>query len=890
MENILLTHDPHVCVITESWLHEAIGDSEIVPPNYQLFRCDRGHRGGGVAVIIKYGIDVTIAERFPVRESLLLKLSFADMSFFLCAVYRCPNADDSFMSGLYDELLRLRSKNLILTGDFNLPAINWDDINYGTSSSADTLLDIMFSLGLEQMVGHPTRGSSILDLLFTTELFTEATITVETGISDHRLISFVWDRHARCKSVKTPVESVVRDFNRADDVAVIDYLETHLPTSVSDVDRAWQRFRGIVDFCTKNFVPLRRIRRRSHNPWINREIIQIKRKIKRLRKKHKTSTQHFSDLKEKLLESVSKARHQFFNDTLPEFIRTDPDKFWRYIKQTKEGVSEIQVDEVTITDPALIADHFNKYFQSVFSEPQYYELRDPMPIITDDVLITREGVLQMLLKVNPKKSSGPDGIGNSFLRRYAEQITDFLTALFNVSFKYGQIPDDWRKARVVPIFKKGNRYSLTNYRPVSITSSCCKMLEHVVANYINTFLSENNILSPNQHGFRKNMSTVTQLVSTVHEFARVLDISGQTDVFFLDFSKAFDKVPHGKLLFKLENIGLPSGIVKWIHMYLNNRTQFVEVRGCFSSSLNVSSGVPQGSVLGPLLFLIFINDLVDVVHKDISVRLFADDCVVFKEICCVNDHILLQQSLTSIDEWCQNWGMELNSDKTVLLRITRKRTPSLYTYFLRNNPLKDVEKYKYLGVTLTKSLTWSDHITSICTAALRKLWFLKRKLKSSTKETRLLAYNTCIRSKLEYASVVWDPQCKKDIALIEKVQRKAVRFIFSKYKRYDSPTQLMQLNDIQTLEIRRKINRLTFLHKILSGKVTTSLPNCVKPLSSRKTRHKHKYSLAPVFARTTAFKNSFFPRTIADWNSLPISAFQSEDIENSLKLFLFSSE
>lgn len=297
LENILLTHDPDVCVITESWLHEAIGDSEIVPPNYQIYRCDRGSCGGGMAAIIKHGIDISIAERFSVRESLLLKLSFFGMSFFLCAVYRCPTAEDSFMSDLYDQLLCLRSKNLILTGDFNLPAINWDDINYGTSSSAGTLLDIMVSLGLEQMVRNPTRGSSILDLLFTTKFFTGATITVETGISDHRLISFVWDMYGQCKSVTTPVESVVRDFNRADDVAVIDYLETYLTTSVSDVDSAWQRFRGIVDFCTKNFVPLKRIRKRSHNPWINREIIQIKRKMKRLRKKHKTSTQHFSNSK-----------------------------------------------------------------------------------------------------------------------------------------------------------------------------------------------------------------------------------------------------------------------------------------------------------------------------------------------------------------------------------------------------------------------------------------------------------------------------------------------------------------------------------------------------------------------------------------------------------------
>lgn len=189
------------------------------------------------------------------------------------------------------------------------------------------------------------------------------------------------------------------------------------------------------------------------------------------------------------------------------------------------------------------------------------------------------------------------------------------------------------------------------------------MLEHIVAGYLRKFLSDHNLLSDNQHGFRQGLSTVTQTVLSVHEFARVLDMSGQTDVVFFDFSKAFDKVPHGKLLYKMECMGIPFFITRWIQDYLTDRRQYVEINKTASSVVNVHSGVPQGSVLGPLLFLIYVNDLVAVVPKDVSVKLFADDCVVFKQISSEHDHISVQKAVFAIEEWCLKWAMELNSEK-----------------------------------------------------------------------------------------------------------------------------------------------------------------------------------------------------------------------------------
>lgn len=464
----------------------------------------------------------------------------------------------------------------------------------------------------------------------------------------------------------------IRDSAKADDLAVIDYLDTHLKIIDNDVELSWQRFQDVVKYCTEHFVPLKSVRQQWINPWINREIIQTKRKIKRLRKRSKSTTTQFEHLKQDLLIKVKLAGDRFYSTNIEEFLSSDPRKFWLHLSQRKQQIDSIKVNGTEIKDAHSIAEHFNIYFQSVFAEQDQTEFSSTCSPTVDDILITREGVLALLLNINIKKSAGPDNIPNVFLRRYSDQISEFISNFFQLSLNLGEIPADWRIARVVPVHKKGDRAIVSNYRPVSITSASCKLLEHIVAGFIHEFLKDHNILTPLQHGFRKGLSTVTQLVTTVHEFSQVLDLSGQLDVLFLDFSKAFDRVPHGKLLHKLEKIGLPSGIIKWIYAYLIDREQFVDVRNCSCGARPVTSGVPQGGVLGPLLFLIYVNDIIDVIPTNVSIRLYADDSVIFKEIVSHDDHEVLQRCLVVISDWCSKWGMQLNAEKTVLLRVTRK--------------------------------------------------------------------------------------------------------------------------------------------------------------------------------------------------------------------------
>lgn len=271
-------------------------------------------------------------------------------------------------------------------------------------------------------------------------------------------------------------------------------------------------------------------------------------------------------------------------------------------------------------------------------------------------------------------------------------------------------------------------------------------------------------------------------------------------------------------------------------------------------------------MLGPLLFLLYINDITTVIDPNVQIRLFADDCVLFQEITSSTDQNHLNTALANIFEWCETWDMKLNTDKTVFLHFSWQNAPLSFAYTLGTAPLREETKYKYLGVTLTNTLTWNLHIDNICSSAFRKLYFLRHKLKNSPPSVKLLAYNSIIRPKLEYACVVWDPFTKHNISRLEKVQRKAVRFIYSKFSPYESPSEIMQGNGIQCLEQRREALRLQFLFLLCNRHLAINPSPYLSSSTSRHTRHHHPTSLTPYFARTDLFKFSFFPRAATDWN------------------------
>ena len=260
--------------------------------------------------------------------------------------------------------------------------------------------------------------------------------------------------------------------------------------------------------------------------------------------------------------------------------------------------------------------------------------------------VTEAGVHKLLKNLNPGKASGPDEIPTRLLKELADDITPLVTSITRQTLNQGRLPDVWRDAWVTPVFKKGGRSDPANYRPVSLTCIVCKLAEHILCTHIRGHLDDKGVLTPANHGFRKDHSCETQLLLTTHELLKYRDAKRQVDIGILDFSKAFDTVPHKRLLNKLRLYGIHGSVLRWIESFLTNRRQLVVCDGVKSEYSPVTPGVPQGTVLGPLLFLLYINDMPSVVDSGTSVRLFADDALVYRVINNIEDQVVLQQDLT----------------------------------------------------------------------------------------------------------------------------------------------------------------------------------------------------------------------------------------------------
>lgn len=343
-----------------------------------------------------------------------------------------------------------------------------------------------------------------------------------------------------------------------------------------------------------------------------------------------------------------------------------------------------------------------------------------------------------------------------------------------------------------------------------------------------------------------------------------MDNSSQADCIFLDFSKAFDKVCHKLLLHKLSQLKLDHNVFKWIECFLTNRSQFVYANGYNSCFTEVHSGVPQGSVIGPLLFLIYINDLP--CHIKSRIHLFADDCVIFREVNNIIDSCTLQSDLNTVDNWCRTWLMELNINKCKVMRVSRS-VCSQFTYYLNDIPLESTNSYKYLGVHITSNLSWAMHVEQIINKANRTLGYLRRNFSKAPSSLKLALYKTLIRPKLEYASSIWDPSHINLITSLELVQNNSTRFILSNYNRTASISAMKNNLSLPTLSLRRKVSRLSTFHKLYHHPILRDELILQPQYFSNRVDHRHKVGI--ITYRTNTAAQSFLPRSSREWNHLP---------------------
>ena len=930
-QTIIDEHRPDIVVGTESWLTKNHLSSEIFPNSlgYTSFRQDRvtDTCGGGVFILVKDNLIATEQKQLKTNcEIIWVKVDTVTTKPIYVAAYYRPDEGDSEslleLNRSLDMAAQLKG-TLWLLGDFNFPKFTWDHEHVPSMKSGsdfpsnyETFVNLLDDFSLVQMVNEPTRGENVLDLFLTSNHTLVNEVKVSPGIADHDIV--VASINIK-PNISKQVPRKVPLFKKANWTDFRTYMNEKKDEILKNlhqecVEVIWSAFKNALQSGISKYIPVKKFGTKRSLPWITQEIKRLVRKRDSLYQKQKRGRpkdrHHFKQVKHFVQSKIKTAYNNYLqnilgltedgSDTTGNDSGFVPKKLFSLIKnarQDAQGVSPLNDPRTNQTSSINKekANILNRQFQSVFSQlsplklgqictdklQQYFNRNIPdkfkcsypqMP----DININLNGIIKLLYNLRPDKAAGPDEIRPIVLRELRVEIAPVIQLIFEKSLATGTLPSDWTKANVSPIFKKGEKSDPSNYRPISLTCILCKVMEHIIASNITAHFNKHNILYDLQHGFRQKRSCETQLLQLVEDLGRQLMKGNQTDLVLLDFSKAFDKVNHLKLLFKLSQHGVKGNTLNWIRAFLLGRTQAVVLEGERSAEVPVTSGVPQGSVLGPLLFLLYINDLPQNIQS--QVRLFADDTAVYLTVTSLEDANILQSDLDTLEEWERTWDMEFNPGKCQVLHITRSRQPLQSQYTLHGQVLESVDSAKYLGVNISQDLSWNHHINEITGKANRTLGFIKRNVKTKNEQVKELAYKTLVRPQVEYASSVWTPHTKENILKIEMTQRRAARWVKNNYSTYDSVSHMLDNLGWRSLENRRIDSRLIMFYKIVYGHVAIQMPTYFEQ-PQRFTRHMHPLSYRQIHTQTKYYQQSFYPATIVLWNRLPSELVLRTDLD-----------
>ncbi|BHF66445.1 hypothetical protein SprV_0200946200 [Sparganum proliferum] len=506
--------------------------------------------------------------------------------------------------------------------------------------------------------------------------------------------------------------------------------------------------------------------------------------------------------------------------------------------------------------------------------PSALQSFEDTPII-ETVQFTEGIVLTELLRLKESKSPGPDEIPAKILKELAGELSKPLSMLFHTSFETGYLPPDWKSAWITPLYKGGSRVSANNYRPVSLTSIYCKIMEKIIKQQLMQFLEQNHLLSDPQHGFRKSRSCVTNLLYCLKHWTRAVDRGDMVHVIYIDFKKAFDSVPHHRLLYKLSRAGVRGKLLMWIRSFLIGRSQAVHVSDQQSAEVAVRSGVPQGSVLGPTLFLVYVNDCANELNCDVA--MFADDIKIWSTIRSEVDEARLQTNLDHLEQWSKDWLLPFSVNKCNFLRVGRTSSPNHTVYRLTGKPLQEVDAQKDLGVWITTSLKPSLKCSKVAKSEMSILYLVKRAFSSFDEDCFAKVFQTVVRPHLEFAIQAWRPWTAKDFGILEKVQRRATKLVSGQWS-LPCETRLANLA-LFPLIYRQLRGDLIQAIRIVRNQGCCLASGDFFELETTTNLRGHPLRLRVTGARLETRKFFFSKRVVAAWNALPEDVVMSRSVD-----------
>ena len=888
-----------------------VNDAIVCPSGYNIIRNDRLSRGGGVAVLYKNSLKVfKVKTDFIPIHNISFEYVSIDVIFkrlklrFLCIYLPPLSAKCALTVKNLIKMIKIFIPNdysFYVLGDFNLPNINWTIPSTDYNESHECFLNFCMDNFLTQVIENPThKNGNILDLLICNHfgldrIISHSTTFPLTDTCDHNLISF--NVKIESQIVDNP-KVASYNYKKADFENINNYLSninwTSLFNKSKNLQHFYDQFINLIHTSIKRFIPLySKINKNKKYPS------HIKRLLKEklnLYKKSKTN-KSFSKVYKKKSKEYQLAVKKYNFEYEKNFCKNpNLNFFYSYVKSKLKLNTSLPPLYDNDKDKTVISDFeraslFNKKFQNVFKKDQNHQSFKPAQKSCskmENFFISYDDINNSINHLKDKIIRTPENIPPYFIKHGISSLIFPLSLIFNCSLALSDVPKQWKISFVIPVYKKGNKHNPLNYRPISLTSGFSRIYEHIISIKNFNHLFDHNLITNKQFGFVPNRSSCIQLLTCLHSWLIPYLNNESIKVVYTDIQKAFDSVSHQRLLKILSQYGLHDSLINWFNEFLNNRSQRVVINNTLSDPLTIYSGVPQGGVIGPLLFLIYINDIYLNIDTQSEISLFADDAKIISK-----SNISLQISLDNIYKWLKARKLDLNPNKCQILTINKNK-PCPIDLLINNTKIPTVKVFKDLGIYISENLKWNEHVNYLYKVASISSYQILKSFKTNTANILIKLFKIYVRPKLEYNTQIWSPYLKKNINKIESVQRNFTRLVCNRCNIPNNSysDRLIKLG-LKSLEYRRWEFDLVTLYKIINGEYKVFFNEFFSFSqngyglrgNNKKIKCKHDF-------KNSQWENLFFHRTKIMWNKLPqdvVSCGKVEHFRSKLKRFNLNS-